>query len=240
MMVARILCSTLIFGLSSVGASLFAAPREIIAPVEKIFIASGFDDNDSLEVSIYGNFSDVCYRVGPTGFSVDQANYKIQIWAKAYDYSSREFFCHDVLTPFLLTVRLGVLPKGTYTVEMVGQNIREKMEIARANSESPDEFFYAPVTHTQVEKLPNGKQELTISGQFAPVFHGCTILKEIRHYRNPKDVLVVLPIAEFIDDEKKCTNVKLDFEGKLVFDAFQDLGLLHVRVSNGNSQTQLI
>lgn len=237
---SQMLGRALIFGLSLFTASLHAAPKEIFAPIEKLFIASGFDDNDNVEISVYGNFSDTCYRVGPTGYNVDLANHKIQIWAKAYDYSSRELACLDVLTPFLLKVSIGVLPEGEYSVEIVGQNVSEKLTISKSTTDSPDEFLYAPVTHTQIRNIENGQQELILSGEFSRLYKGCMRIKEVRSKRTSGNVLVVLPIAEIIEDETQCKDASLHFEAKLSFPSFQEIGLLHVRVSNGNSQTQLI
>ncbi len=238
---AQFFGGVLLAGFSLISASLYAvAPKEIFAPVERVFIAEGFDDNDNVEVSLYGNFSDTCFRVGPTGFNIDHAKRKIQIWAKAYDYSSREMTCLDVLTPFLLKVSVGVLEQGEYTVEVTGQPISEKMQIAKSTSDSPDEFLYAPVTYTHLETLDNGKQKATISGQFPRLLHGCMILKETRHYVTAKNVLILLPIAEVLDDDAQCKNVKETFKDEIIFNSFTDVGLLHVRVSNGYSQTQLI
>lgn len=238
----RALGSTLIVGLSFASASLFAtAPKEIFAPVEKLMIASGFDDNDNVEISVYGNFPDTCYRVGPTGYTVDHASRKIQIWAKAYDYSTREIFCREVLVPFLLKVSVGVLAEGEYSVELANTNIKETLKVAKSATDAPDEFLYAPVTKTHIENFPKeGKQQITISGHFPKLLHGCMVLKETRHYMSPTNVLVVLPIAEMIDSDEICKGVKEYFEYKFKIDAFKDVGLVHVRTLNGNSQTELI
>ena len=235
----RILSFTFAFG--SVATNLHALPpKEVYAPVEKIFIAPGFDDNDNVQVSLFGNFTDTCYRVGPTGHSVDHQNREIKIWAKAYDYSSREFVCLDVLTPFLLNISVGLLQEGTYTVKVVGLNISQPLNIAHSTTDSPDEYLYAPVTHTKISTLPNGMQKVAFSGQFQRLINGCMKLKETKFEITSNNILVVLPIAEVIEDNKQCVGVPIDFDGEISFHAFTDVGLLHVRVANGNSQTQLI
>lgn len=239
---ARILSATLVVGLNFAG-SLFAnPPKEIFAPVEKVMMASGFDDNDNVQISIYGNFPDTCYRVGPTGYTVDHESRKIQIWAKAYDYSSREIFCREVLVPFLLDISVGVLSEGDYTVEIVNSNIRDTVKIGKSVGDAPDEFLYAPVSQTRISDLPKeGKHEVTISGHFPKLIKGCMILKDVRHYRSPSNVLVVLPIADIVEDDSLCSSTtKEHFEYKFKIDTFNDVGLLHVRSMNGSSKTELI
>lgn len=232
---------------SLLGAFLFtqniqaSAPREILAPVEKIFMAEGFDDNDNVEVSLYGNFPDTCYRVGPTGFDVDHETKTVKIWAKAYDYSSPNTMCMDVLTPFLLKVSVGVLKEGVYKVELFGQDLTQDLHIAKSTSDSPDDHLYAPVSQVKIKPDFGGKYKASFSGTFPRLLTGCMILKETKHYMTKNKVLVILPIAEVIQDEAQCMRSSIDFKDSVSFDPFfQDVGLVHVRVSNGNSQTHLI
>ena len=89
-------------------------PKEIFAPVERAFVPFGFDDNDNVEILLQGNFTDTCFRVGPTGYTVDKDKRHIMVWAKAYDYSQQEeTYCLDVLTPFLLKIGVGILQRDT-------------------------------------------------------------------------------------------------------------------------------
>lgn len=217
-----------------------AAPREIFAPVEKVFVAKGFDDNDNVQISLYGNFSDTCYRVGPVSHSVDHQTRTIKIRARAYDYSSRELTCLDVLTPFLLNVSVGILRQGEYTIKLEGLNLTQNIFILQSTTDSPDEYLYAPVTHTKIVSLGAGKQKAIFSGEFPRLLSGCMKLKETKFEITSDNVLVIQPIAEVIDDDKLCVGVPLEFQGDVSFESFKDVGLLHVRVSNGNSQTQLI
>jgi hypothetical protein len=242
----RLVWQTLgLFCVLNFASSVYAVPKEVFAPVEKIFIAHGFDDNDNVEISLYGNFTDNCFRVGPTAFEIDYTNNKVKIWAKAYDHAStrEQRVCIDMLTPFLLKVSIGVLPPGNYRVEVVGQQIEEPLMIAKSTTDSPDEFQYAPVTHTQIKNIDHGSkhlQELTFSGRFPRLLTGCMKLKETRHYLTSQNVLVVLPIVEVIEDIQQCVGVKDIFEDRFLFDALEKVGLLHVRVANGNSEVQLI
>ena len=236
---AAVVCA---FALSS-SVLLAAAPKEILAPVEKVFIAAGYDDNDNIQISLYGNFTDTCYRVGPTGFTVDHGNHKIKVWAKAYDYSSRETggVCLDILTPFLLNVSIGVLPEGQYKIEVNAQTATADLDVAKSTSDSPDDYLYAPVTQSKIEAV-SGQSSLkaTISGTFPRLYKGCMVMKTVRSYRTPQNILVVLPISEMELDETICKNTKLNFEASIPFSPFEDTALLHVRVANGLSQTQLI
>ena len=66
-------------------------------------------------------------------------------------------------------------------------------------------------------------------------------MKEVKTYLNPKDVLIVLPVAEIVDDERCVVNKNTEFKiKKFVPSGFDGNGLLHVRVANGNSVNVLV
>lgn len=220
-------------------------PKVIFAPVEKLFVASGWDDNDTIQVSVYGNLPSIkCYRVGTTGHSIDLENKKISIWVTAYDFSANGD-CGNIPNTFLLNENIGVIPEGVYSIEVasqtIGKEVKGTVEVKKSTSDTPDEFLYAPVTHTEItHSTVAGKQIAIIGGEFPRMMTGCMRLVEVRSHKSPGNVLVIQPIAEEVTDEAICINVPLKFEAEVEFDSFVDLGLLHVRVSNGNSETRLI
>ena len=48
-------------------------PALVGAPVEKVFVPLGFDDNDNVEVVVHGHFQSTCFKVGPSTATVDAA-----------------------------------------------------------------------------------------------------------------------------------------------------------------------
>src|SRR4051812_6946852 len=103
---------TMGLNLSAVVYAQNAKPVEVAAPVDKIFIPSGFDDNDNVEVVLHGNFPDGCYSVGEATAKVDQANRVITVHATSL--IKPEEYCVQSLTPFIQSVPLGNLAEGTW------------------------------------------------------------------------------------------------------------------------------
>lgn len=234
---------TLIF----VAAMLFstqsiADPIEITSPIEKIFIPNGFDDNDNIEIILFGQFPNTCYKTGQTGFYFDQENKKISVWATAYKYNQENLFCAQVMVPFIQVVKIGLLAEGQYEVQLVTQQgIKRQFNVYKSVAESPDEFIYAPVSAVTAEfDRTTNKQSVAISGYFPRLYTGCMKLVDVRMEMDPEDVLVIRPIAEiFPDNECFGAEYKFNLEKELPF-ILPNNTLIHTRVTNGNSLNQIV
>ncbi len=226
--------------------SLFAAegdPLEVKASVSKIYIPQGFDDNDNVEVILRGAFPDTCHRVGKSSAVVDKLTKTVSVQASAFKYPGKA--CTQSIMPFIETVKLGVLPEGTYQLSYGEKEsqINASFSVERRKTESPDDFLYATVENASLDVNPeSGKQALKLRGQFPFFFIGCMVMKEVRTTLDSNNILVVLPIAELVNDET-CQSQPADrsFEYTAGLSApVQGEGLVHVRTLNGNSVNNLI
>lgn len=136
-------------------AAFYDPPRPVLrtVPIEKLFVPSGFDDNDNAQIILYGTFPNTCYSVAPISGRVDVNGRTIIIRNVSYFRSG--CWCASVDVPYNQVVELGILPAGHY--EIIVENnagIREAagtLEIHPAMREietgtpPPDDFLYALV-----------------------------------------------------------------------------------------------
>lgn len=217
-------------------------PREIPSPVTKIFIPEGFDDNDNVEVILKGEFPNSCYHVGRTGIKVDQAKMLITVWATAYQYAGSEE-CLEVITPFIQEVSAGILKKGDYKVVFQYDNdIAADLKVVARTTESPEDYLYAPVVNARLNIDANGKQSLTLEGNYPYMFVGCMRMREVRATLSNSDVLVVQPITEIVNNDE-CFTQPSDKAFSVttgLSQPFMKEGLIHVRVLNGDAINRLV
>ena len=230
-------------GMGFAGLSFAAkGPISIDASVEKIFIPDGFDDNDNVEVVLHGEYPSTCYSQGQTNVNVDHENKVIKVKATSLFYP--DTVCIQSITPYIQPVTVGVLQKGDYKVMYEADaTVTRDMKVKERTTESPDDFLYAPVDNAFVEvDFSSGKQALKLQGNFPYMFIGCMVMKEVRTYQSPEDVLVVLPIAEVVDgpacDEQPDDRSYQITKG--LSEPFYGEGLLHVRTLHGKSLNRFI
>ena len=110
-------------------------------------------------------------------------------------------------------------------------------------TESADDFLYASVEQAYVKVNPeNSKQSLVLQGHHPYWYTGCQVITEVKTYRNPADVLVVLPISEIFEGEV-CEQQPADRAFRVEVglpQPFTDEGMIHVRTLNGNSINQYV
>jgi hypothetical protein len=218
-------------------------PVEVPAEIEKIFIPQGFDDNDNVEVVVHGNFPNTCYQVGNVEAKVDAQARTVTVSATSFKYPGK--FCIQSITPFIQTVKLGLIPEGNYQViYSKDEQVRNSLDVTRRKTESPDDYLYATVENAYIDvNFETGKQALKMQGHFPFFFIGCMVLKDVRVLKSSGDVLVVQPIAEIVTDEAVCdtqtADRSFDYTSGLT-EPFQGEGLLHVRTLNGTSLNRFI
>ncbi|MBM4252641.1 MAG: hypothetical protein FJ146_11770 [Deltaproteobacteria bacterium] len=213
-------------------------PELVRAPVDKIFVPHGFDDNDNVELILKGEFPSTCYKAGPVSFRLDQASRKITITAQSY--RAQQTICADVMIRFVQPVHLGVLDEGTYTVELqdTPQVAPLQLKIERAKKPTQDDYLYAPVDTATVQRDDNGDDVLRIEGEYPYMLTGCMITREVKAQYDANGVLVVQPISEFTEgDECTAQNQKTHYTIKKDLGKLQTQGefLIHVRTLNGLS-----
>ncbi len=212
------------------------------APVEAIFIPSGFDDNDNVEVVIHGTFPDGCHKVESAKANVDKVKRRITITARSVVDSDE--YCVQSLTPYIQPVSLGKLEEGSYQVVAASNpEVMESLAVDRRKTESPDDYLFAPVENASIDvNRETGKQSLKLQGHFPYYFVGCMVIRDVRVVRDPVDVLVVHPIAELVNTDV-CATQPADhaFEYTVgLQEPFHGEGLLHVRTLHGSSLNRFL
>lgn len=238
-----------ILGLALGGSLIFATvaqakrgPLVVDAPIEKIFIPDGFDDNDNVEVVLHGEFPSSCYNIGNATATVDAVSKKVKVQASALYYP--DAICIQTITPFIHPVKLGLVPEGEFKVEMQDDpEVTRTLRVKERTTESPDDFLYAPVDSATIDiDFQTGKQSLVLKGRFPFMFIGCMVMQEVEVLRSPSDTLVVLPKAEIVDGEaceQQVEDRSYTYRQGLS-EPFYGEGLLHVRTLHSSSINQLI
>lgn len=211
------------------------------APVEKVFVPQGFDDNDNAEVILHGHFPDSCMKSGPVDVSVDLNNQVISLRPEVYVYSSR--LCLNVEVPFIQRVPLGNLPDGQWKIKVESARAVQEsipLMVQKARSSAPDDYLYAPVDEVVILPEPGREaSRVVVSGRWPVAPAGqCFELVRVASKLGADNSLVVLPIAELRPDGqcKNPLNLQRSFVGSSVLPGKVPADLLiHVRVLNGES-----
>ena len=217
-------------------------PKEVASPVEKVFIPRGFDDNDNVELLVFGYYPNACYKTATTGFELDQARKTIYVYARSYRYDQENTMCSTLRLPFQQEVRLGMIKEGEYSVVYEGK-VMGNLSVGGHTTSSPDEFLYAPVDNVIVAKTLGSDKSgvdnhLTLLGRFPRLYVGCMQLVRVELVQESDDILVVKPISEIFDDTSCVGNY--DFKVTVpVQGALKHQSLIHVRVANGNAKNQV-
>lgn len=198
---------------------------------ERLFIPSGFDDNDSAQVVADGILSSGCYKLAKGEFDVDYDAHRIslRVMARVSDGP-----CIQVVVPFTYVFELGVLPKGEYDVSVEGTDVVGKLSVAESANAGPDDEMYAAIDNAYVMELPSlGKRQIMLEGVYT---NTCMrwVRTEVKHVA--RDVLEVLPIVK-IEAADGCQDLRFPFKGIAVEVPTLERGryLLHVRAMNGTA-----
>lgn len=218
-------------------------PILVKAPVERVFVPVGFDDNDNAEVVIHGHFSNSCFKVGPATAKVDEATQQISIVARAWRYADLQ--CTQMLVPFTQSIKLGTLKKGTYKVFVEGLETLpvDALGVVAAPGVQADDYLYAPVEQVETIRNDDGTFALRLSGTFPKIDGKCMRLGEVKHSVVGTGVLIVQPITELLTT----TNEMCDTSATRQFATVVPVGVLpkgfllvHVRVLNGESLNRVV
>lgn len=212
-------------------------PRLVTAPVERVFVPVGFDNNDNTEIILHGKFPNTCYKMGPSTFTIDNTTHTIEINAQAYKYDGG---CAQIMVPFTQAVPVGILKEGLYDVVIKNRPDARtsRLDVAEATTSNPDDYLYASVDNVSITDMLNRKKGVNIMGNFPHMLVGCMIMKEVRTIVTAGDVIVVLPIAELVDDQR-CQEDRYSYKFSVTAEISGDLleseYLVHVRVTAGGS-----
>ncbi|MCX6117146.1 MAG: hypothetical protein NT027_06370 [Proteobacteria bacterium] len=227
------------------GISLASGAVLVKAPVEKVFVPQGFDDNDKVEVIVHGHFTSSCYKMGPVSAIVDDATKKLMLSVEAFYYPQAT--CLQMLVPYTKSIEVGRhLTAGIYKVEVLGspQARSIPLNVVHATRPEADDFLYAAAYSALLEQTSEGKQEIVLKGQHPYLFDGCVRFEDIKSYVGADNVLVVQPITKIVYGEACATgnNPLNKFEERKTLNSNLLKGeyLMHVRVLDGNSINQFV
>lgn len=236
---AALLSSTLALG--------FGASRPVTAGVdsqllklvsvtpENAFVPPGFNNRENAQVVLTGELVNTCFKIGPTAVSIDSANKKVFLTQQAYFFNG--CFCADIVTPYVQTVNLGVLPAGNFQVLVLNGNHQfvEKaaLPIAVGMGPGPDDRLYAPVEEAFLDQTsPSATPALILRGTFTT---SCMDLDHVQVLYRIPNVIEVLPYAEY-KPGANCVQTSRPFEAQVVLQSpWHGSSLVHIRSLNGQS-----
>ncbi len=220
----------------------FAAPIKVDAPVSRVFVPEGFDDNDQVEVILYGEFPNTCYRFADSSVERGAQGNTFTIDAQALSYEEGEI-CAQVLTPYIKPVALGLLEAGSFDIQVNNSQAEAALEVNARATESPDDYLYAPVTTASLGwDADSQRQLINLKGVYPEAVNGeCTVISEVRVNVTQGDVIVVQPIMSLVTGSICDDRTDRNFDESIPMEMpFNGTGLLHVRVMNGNSLNSLV
>ncbi len=213
-------------------------------PIEKLFIPTGFDDNDEIQVIASGSFRDRGWEPVSLEHERVKDGFKLKLIVRKWDGPSA-----SVITPFKKETSLGALRKGDY--KFYDENDRDlgTLSIHAAHSQSRDDYLYAPVDSLKVryefdpETRALKRRILVLQGYFPNACHQFVENPPVVPVaeRSP-NLIEVLPVVEDESDKgDPCATVITDFEHEIEIPNSIGGGrfLVHVR-TNGNPYNKLI
>lgn len=183
-----------------VSSSLFAQTTTVVdAPLDHLFIPSGFDNNDNVEVVVTGKFPNPCYTRNDISVDVKNDIIMIDVTARMEENQDNRR-CEDLKVPFSETVRVGSLQAGDYKI-IVNKGseyeLRGAMDVAVSTSSSVDEHIYAQVDYIELGFTGGlSGDALLIGSSISP----CLTLDRVEYLSNKKDTFSVLPIMKKISN----------------------------------------
>ena len=177
--------------------ALAMLPSVVEAPIDHIFVPSGFDNNDNVEVIITGKFPNPCYSRNTSAVSVKNDVIRISVTSVSMDDPAFTK-CEPLKVPFTEVVNLGSLQGGNYKI-VVNQGgayeKREAISIGKASSNSIDENIYAQVEYIETGFTGGASGDAILVAQSPSP---CLVLHKVDYRTNGKDTLSVLPIMKRI------------------------------------------
>lgn len=213
-----------------------------MAPVD------GYDDNDDVQVALYGQLPNGCYTLAettieptPHGFRIHQFAVK-HLDAICFQSGSRIPPHLLALVPYQTDVSLGRLKPGTYDIETTDAREQINHRVIRvdeARSPRVDEVPYAAVTQVQAPDLVVEDEAIVIT-IFGLLGSSCTELNPVIDVDLIDDVYVVKPTVR----SKRgvaCLPMRPPFMTKVTAGrAKAGYSLVHVRSLNGRALNHIV
>ena len=230
-------------------ASAAVVPKPTFLPVEKIYsIEHGFDTTDTVEIAVKGFMPNSCYTLNKGVAHVDEINMKIYVSIEGYVRENQ--VCWMAKTPYLEVIQIGHLKQGHYTIQSIkNPGVTGKLHVSKSVSNRTDDHLYAPVDTVEILPKTNNfnrteKQQLILKGTYPHLLKGCMRIVKVKSYKTKNNVLVVLPIAQILN-EKKCHHKQVNQYNRFkivhkIKASLKKKGLVHVRTLNGRALNKLV
>ncbi len=222
------LVSLLIMSLSLV--SVASTPVEKAVPVDHIYVPSGFDSNDTVEIVVTGFLPNLCHKSPAANVNITGRDVDIEITSLYYHESNP--YCPSMVVPFTQSVKLGLLDKGTYNIKVNGKSpweLEEQIKIKQSTSNAIDDFQYAYVNYIDKDVTAG---EVVLRG-YNP--SDCFELEKIEYVHNGNDTYSILPKMKQVRSFCPMKMVPFKYRWKVPNDLNKSRVLLHVRTMDGQS-----
>ncbi len=202
----------------------------ISAAIDQIFVPTGYDSNDQIEIVVDGHLPDTCYRLDKEEVVWDPFNHKVKINVSAQKVGP----CLGVSVPFNITVKLGTVLSGKYTI--LSENVQAILLVNPAKVVGQDDFPYAPVDDAYIEYIPGIGHRVWIEGRFT---NTCLKIYEIKVVDSGRTIQV-LPFMKMTKEDdfgQPCQTTNRAFGMVTALPKRAEAGrfLVHIRSLNGRS-----
>lgn len=222
-----------------IGNSAFAQFEQptVPVPLTTLYVPSGFDSDDNVQVVGEGYFRNACFSPAPPDVRVDHYTKTIQLNARAYVYQGAcaQVTGPNVILPFTVEIDLGHLMPGVYQIvqgplnEYMGQ-----IKIAPAYRSNINDYFYAPVSEVTVHQI-GSVTEIQLSGF---MLGSCLRLSHVETTVE-NNVIVVEPFA-YAQPGEECLRGYFPFSTTMRIYLPRGRYLLHVRAEKGEAINRMI
>lgn len=193
----RILLVSIMMIMSS---QLLAQTSNVSAPLDHLFIPSGFDNNDNVEVIVTGKFPNPCYTRNDIEVKVQGDTVNIKVTSIIRD-DQPVALCEDLKVPFSETVRIGSLQAGQYKIKVnngLKSGLTGTIDVGLSSSSSVDENLYAKVEYVELGFTGGLSGDATLIGKS---ISSCVVFDRVEYISNKSDTISILPIMKKISDD---------------------------------------
>jgi hypothetical protein len=201
------------------------------APVDQLFVPSGFDSNDNVQIVVIGRFPDTCHTRRDVQVKINQNQIHVTVNA---NYVAGN--CEKIEVPFKEDITIGQLQAGTYKI-LVNGFLKDKLSVDLATSDNIDDHIYAIGEYIELGYMGG----LTGSAWIVGRMPDCLKHEKNEYISNGKDTISILPIMK--RDGSACTQSRIYREIPIKFEPMalkSDKVLLFVRTLDGKSINTII
>lgn len=215
-------------------------PDVVEAPIDHVFVPSGFDNNDHVELIVTGKFPNPCYTRNKYDVKVKKDIINIDVTSLSMDDPAYTK-CEPLKIPFTEVVNIGTLQGGDYKVIVNEGGVYEQRDgivVGTASSDSVDDNIYAMVDYIETGFTGGASGDAILVAQSPSP---CLVFDRVEYLSNAKDSLSVLPIMKKISSDCPEKIGRLEIPIKFDPSKFKyEQILLFVRTIEGRSVNTII